>query len=110
MYSRRVEIDLPALDVPNGFDLIEGDWVSPNGRGKNADVIFKLTKRVQSFKDFGAELLITFSNPGDGIQSMSVEKGSEFRSPYSAPDSGFTPSLSLQKGNSKDRGQIRIER
>ncbi|HSS96030.1 MAG TPA: hypothetical protein VLK33_03330 [Terriglobales bacterium] len=105
MYARHAHVDLPVLDQPAGFDLAEGDWVSPNGRGKTADLVFKLTKRVESFKSFGAELLITFSNPGDGIQFMPTEKGSDLRSPYSAPNSAFTPSLSLQQGNSKERGR-----
>src|ERR1700726_1377006 len=30
MYARHVEVQLPAIDAPGGFDLVECDWVSPN--------------------------------------------------------------------------------
>jgi hypothetical protein len=106
MYARRQETDIPSLSESAGFDLIEADWVVPHGRGKSSDFVFKITKHVNSFSDFGAEMLISFSNPADGIALMPVdtEGGSELRSSHSAPSVGYTSSLSLLQGNSKGGG------
>ena len=38
MYVKRVEMSIPKLEKPIGFDLMEGDWVSPYGTGKHTDV------------------------------------------------------------------------
>lgn len=107
MYARRLETDIPLLDDPVGFDLIESDWVAPYGHGKSSDIIFRLIKRVVTFDDFGAELRISFSNKGDGIIPMSadVQGGSELCSPQEGPDKGYGETLSLLQGNSKERGQ-----
>jgi hypothetical protein len=107
MYARRVETQIPALDAPIGFDLIESDWVAPNGHGKVSDLVFKVTKRVISFHDFGAELLLTFFNKGDGIKTMLPDKigVSQLRSPHIGPEVGYAPSLSLLQGNFKERGE-----
>jgi hypothetical protein len=107
MYAKfKFQTDLP-VEGPVGFDLIAGDWVTPYGRGKSADVFFKVTKRVTSFHDFGAELLITFPKPGDGILEMTdTSKGaSRLRSAHGAPDKDYTSSLSLLQGNSPERGE-----
>jgi hypothetical protein len=102
MYARMVEADLPNTDEAIGYDLIEGDWVAPHGRGKVGDFVFKLTKRVASYKDYGAELRITFSNKKDGIQGFTAppKKGSELRSPHQAPEIGYEAALSLLQGSS----------
>jgi hypothetical protein len=107
MYARRLETEIPVLDDSVGFDLMEADWVAPHGRGKSNDFLFKVTKRVVSFNDFGAELLLTFPNSGDGISMMpaDIHGGSELRSSHEAPAAGYGPSLSSLQGNSKERGQ-----
>jgi hypothetical protein len=107
MYARREEIEMPTLGAPAGFDLAEGDWVAPNGHGKVSDLVFKVDKRVRSFHDFGSELLLTFSNNGDGIQAMPPDKtgGSELRSPRTGPELGYSSLLSLLQGNSKEHGE-----
>jgi hypothetical protein len=103
MYARMVETDLPLADEPIGYDLVEADWVAPHGRGKVGDFVFKLTKRVVSYKDYGAELQITFLNKQDGIQGFNAppKKGSELRSPHQAPEQGYEPSMSLRQGSSE---------
>jgi hypothetical protein len=101
------DTELPSNDEPVGFDLEESDWLPPFGHGKSADFVFKLTKRVSSFHDFGAELLLTFANKGDGIQGMvdNSKGASRLRSAHEAPDTGYAPSLSLLQGNSIERGE-----
>jgi len=109
MYARsQFETQLPVADEPTGFDLEIGDWVVPRGRGTHGDMIFKLTKRVVSFHDFGAELLLTFPNAQDGIQSMPIDTTlgySELRSAQAAPIQGYASSLSLLQGNSPQGGE-----
>lgn len=107
MYARRVEVQLPVLDKPLGFDLEAADWVAPYGTGRNSDFIFKLTKRVGSGDDYDAELALTFSSKADGIQAMpSAEDGlSELRSPHQAPESDYEPSLALARGSSDQKGE-----
>jgi hypothetical protein len=107
MYARRIEREIPLANEKVGFDLMDADWVAPHGRGKSGDILFKVTKRVISFDDFGAELLLSFPNDGDGIALMSADNqgGSELRSSHEAPGGGYDPSLSLLQGNSKDRGR-----
>jgi hypothetical protein len=110
MYARfKFEAELPAAEQPVGFDLERCDWVTPHGRGVNNDVVFKLTKRVVSFHDFGAELLLTFSNEGDGIQKMIVDDPklglSQLRSAREAPEEAYAASLTLLQGNSEQGGQ-----
>ena len=103
MFARLVETDVPVADEPVGYDLAEGDWVAPHGRGKVSDFVFKVTKRVASYKDYGGELLLTFSNKFDGIQDFTAppKKGSELRSPHQAPENGYIGSLSLLRGSSE---------
>jgi hypothetical protein len=111
MYARfKFETDLPT-DAPVGFDLVESDWVDPYGHGKRGDLILKVTKRVASFHDFGAELLLSFPNNGDGIQeTIDTSNGaSRLRSPQQAPDTGYGPTLSLLQGNSKERGEYGVK-
>ena len=109
MYARfKFDTELPIRDGRAGFDLEECDWVAPHGRGKSSDFVFQLTKRVASFHDFGAELLLTFSNKGDGIQEMPIDNSfgvSNLRSPHNAPDQGYGGFLSLLQGNSAERGE-----
>jgi hypothetical protein len=106
MYARHIETQIPALDAAVGFDLLESDWVAPSGHGKVSDLIFKVSKRVASFHDFGSELQLTFANNGDGVQAMPPDKsGSELRSPHSGPELGYGASISLLQGNSKEHGE-----
>jgi hypothetical protein len=105
MYARRLEQEVPVLDEAVGFDLLKADWIPPYGRGQSSDILFKLTKRVESFHNFGAELLVNFPKNGDGISEMpDARSGSELRSAHTAPEEGYAPSLSLLQGNSKERG------
>lgn len=94
MYAKWLNTHVPVLDKPMGFDLMVGDWVTPNGRGKDADVIFTahLDKRAED--DFDYKLVVSFPNPGDGIQPFIVpeaEKTSTLRSPQMAAEDGYKP-------------------
>lgn len=93
MYARDMRIDIPELGKPIGFDLVEADWVAPYGRGKVGDFVFSLTQKYRNWNDFEATMNITFSNPGDGIQSVTgppeTYNGSELRLSRCAPADGY---------------------
>jgi hypothetical protein len=109
MYARfKFTTQIPMLDQPIGFDLIEADWVAPYGRGKSSDLVFGIFKRVASFNDFGAELTVSFPNKGDGIQEMRIDGGatsSELRSAQIAPHQDYIDRLAFRQGNSLDGGK-----
>jgi hypothetical protein len=95
MYAKRVNLGLPVLGKPVGFDLTAGDYVAPHGKGNAPDLIFTgtLDKRAENDSDY--ELTVGFPNPGDGIQEFRVPflltEGSELRSPHEAPVDGYQP-------------------
>jgi hypothetical protein len=94
MYARDTEmsgLELPAIGLPIGFDLIEYDWVAPYGLGKAADIIFKLDKKIKQDNDFDCILTMTFSNKLDGILLVKENRtsGSVFKLPRNAPKKGY---------------------
>jgi len=91
MYARRLQTEVPMLDQPVGFDLMEGDWVAPYGKGKQDDFIFALKRRFVNRRDYEAIVTLTFSNRADGLHAVKTqtEYGSELRLPRIAPESGY---------------------
>ncbi len=116
MYARRMgditkPLLIPAVGQPIGFDLVAGDWVAPHGQGSTADFIFTLKENVPYVsvdKPFGATLRISFSNKGDGIQSVLVpiNKGSELRLPRYAPEEGYESTLVKEIGRAAEGNAI----
>lgn len=103
MYGMKVgdmptPLELPVKDKPVGFDLMKGDWVAPYGSGVTADLVFTLAERVpftEVVKPFASTLIVSFSNPLDGIQSVLAPRyrGSELRLPRFAPEAGYLAKL-----------------
>lgn len=93
------ELVVPRENDPCGFDFEVGDWVTPRGKGKHADIIFNITGNYTSYKEFDAALEITFPNEGDGLARFEGEQniGSELNSGYHAPESEYMPELKLAK-------------
>lgn len=94
MYAKWVNTHVPVLDKPVGFDLMAGDWVAPNGKGKDTDILFNAHLDQRTENDFDYKLVVSFPNKGDGIQVFTVpenEKGSDLRSPQEAPEAGYEP-------------------
>jgi hypothetical protein len=96
MYARKVQIEIPETNKPIGFDLAESDWVSPYGKGKQADFIFQADRRWVSRKDFDCTTKLTFSKAGDGLIPISIplDQGSELRMSAIAPTNGYLPEIS----------------
>jgi hypothetical protein len=114
MYGRRVGelpalLEIPLRDNPCGYDLIAGDWVKPYGKGSRSDIIFTLNE-IKPIRDvmqaFEYRLEITFSNKGDGLQSVLVpllpHEGSELRLPRFAPETGYESKIVKQIGRPVD--------
>ncbi|MDA3799120.1 MAG: hypothetical protein PF692_08580 [Kiritimatiellae bacterium] len=99
-YFRRVmPFSVPAYEKDIGFDLEEGDWVSPYGKGQRSDLILRLTRRFVSSKDYDITLAISFSNDGDGLQEYLFDEYdlSEFKWPYMAPTNGYIKEVMLEQ-------------
>lgn len=100
MYAKSaINLKLPVLNKPNGYDLMAGDWVAPYGRGISADIIFTKEYAEKSPSDYFSKITVGFSNTGDGIQEFTVPialKGSELRSPHEAPADGYQPELARE--------------
>ena len=108
MYFGRLRgLEIPYKDKPIGLDLVKGDWVAPYGKGETADFLVQYetapekivtnwwgdVPRPRPLRD--EKLTITFSNDGDGIQSVIVPRKnrSELRLPREAPLAGYSPRL-----------------
>ena len=96
-------IEGPAGTVTVAWDLEEGDWVKPDGKGEIADFIFTIHRPARKvyLDSWGHEhikgrttLKVTVSNDGDGFIPYPVPK--EDRNggpwlPYLAPEDGYGP-------------------
>jgi hypothetical protein len=92
MYARIMRKGLPPNVERVGFDLVEGDFTPPNGRGKVADLIFTPVVEDRGRNDYDLKINVTFSSAKDGITQFAVLpplRGSVLRSPHQAPDSGY---------------------
>ena len=98
MYAENINIDIPATNTPVGFDLEAGDWVAPYGKGTASDFVFQITEKVpfvRGNQPYDVTNTLSFSNKGDGIQSVLVPQnaGSALRLPRYAPETGYQPTL-----------------
>jgi len=101
MYARNMgalgaNLTLPAKNIPIGFDLEAADFVAPYGKGTVSDLIFTLTEKVPFVnysQPFDISLNLSFSNKGDGIQSVIVPPNQGKVMPRYAPDSGYKATL-----------------
>lgn len=96
MYAKWVNSNPPILSQPIGYDLMIGDWVAPNGKGINTDIIFTKIAYRKSGADYEYKVTVNFKNTGDGIQAYTIpasEQGSGLQSPYEAPIDGYQSQL-----------------
>lgn len=112
MYAQQARIEVPEIDKPVGFDLIEGDWVAPYGRGKQSDFIFQGQRRFVSWQDFDSSFKLTFPDPGDGLVpiNMPLDQGNVLRLPALAPENAYVPQLSQQLGDTPAKGWEKSEK
>jgi len=92
MYSKGTGyIKVPVQNQPVGYDLVEGDWVEPYGKGKIKDFILDCDFIYIDNLHREASYKLTFSNTGDGFikYNPDPENHSEFKWPYTAPENGY---------------------
>lgn len=79
---------LPGIGKEYAMDLLEGDWLPPQGVGKIADCFFSVVGDRNSSK-----LVLRFPNPGDGMIRVERYPGGESRLgfPREAPAEGYLP-------------------
>lgn len=116
MFARKMGDVTTPLELPQnaqavGFDLMAGDWVAPHGKGSVADLVFTLKETIPYVRvedPFDVTLTISFSNKGDGIQSIlaPINKGSELRLPRFAPKDGYEQTLVKEIGRSTAKKPI----
>src|SRR5438132_7328912 len=82
---------MPLESMKSGFELIAAEWVAPYGRGKTADLNFRIDRSIRNDRDYSATLALTFSNNGDGIKAFQAppRAGSILKSPHVAPKDGY---------------------
>jgi hypothetical protein len=110
LYAKKVDVEIPALDKPCGYDLEAGDWVMPYGKGMKADFIFTLHQERRGLQDYDILGELTFKNPQDGlldVPELDVGKNSAFRWERQAPESGYETKFQLQNSWHGDKGITR---
>jgi hypothetical protein len=93
---RKVNLALPRLDEPVGFDLEIGDWVEPDGKGKIADIVLTGSGFYNSEVEYAFNMTAELPGELNGIQSFyypAQAPGRPIRSelppPPLAPESGY---------------------
>jgi hypothetical protein len=94
----------PVYGKAIGFDLVQGDWLPPYGKGIVADFNWTLDYDFSAKKQFKLRLTLSFKKQGDGIQYYKINalSGSDFKYPYEAPDYGYLTNLSFDQSAAKE--------
>lgn len=115
MYARWVrDATIPKEGASVGFDLQNGDWVAPYGKGEVVDIVFRLDRapsrvvpgRYGDTRLFDDRLTISFPNEDDGIQSVLLpHRGgrSNLRLPATAPENGYASNLVKRVAQEHDK-------
>ncbi len=106
MYVREIDVLIPVLDHPIGFDLKKGDWVSPYGGGVRSDFLISFSKERRAKNDYDLNITLGFLNQGDGIQEIEIEnpKNSNLRMPYEASLVGYQTNWISHAGQRPESG------
>jgi hypothetical protein len=113
MFAKRIELISPENGKKIGYDLKAGDWVSPHGKGKTADMFILSELSQRDSRDFDHTIIITFPNEHDGIKEIFYDTPSEFNSDYLAPEQGYQSSwiyIRSRKPNEGEKGNVNRNR
>ena len=98
MVRRHVVSYLPKLEEPIGFDLVEGDWVKPYGKGVLSDLTFLGRMDLRGVDDMYFRLQIEMTNGVDGVVDYTVADSlhamaSSLEPPQVPPATGFVKTI-----------------
>ncbi|GAK58182.1 hypothetical protein U27_05155 [Candidatus Vecturithrix granuli] len=63
MYYKQTDwIKVPVFGTPVGYDLLQGDWIAPYGKGQIKDFVVTMTCRHEGPTNSEARYVLTFSN------------------------------------------------
>jgi hypothetical protein len=118
MYAKYIKVQVPVLGSAIGFDLLECDWVSPYGRGRENDFIVNVTGYCHGATDREVNAHVAFTNAGDGLilHRIQVDEngnkvGCDYRWPYEAPVTGYVDQYDYKvKMRPSSEGRILPER
>jgi hypothetical protein len=96
MLTRTVEVPMPAYDTSIGFDLEQGEWVTPYGKGIHTDVAFEMADDYIDRNNQGQMFKLLFTNSVDGVVKKAKDTFSGFLSDYEAPLDGYQSELLSQ--------------
>jgi hypothetical protein len=90
---------IPARDLAFAYDFVIGDWIPPNGKGVNGDIVFQYSFQQEASGDSRRVIRITFTNPQDGLVIFDADQwhGSKLTSDYLAPESGYRPLFEMKR-------------
>lgn len=110
MYAKDACARMDVFAQRRGFDLVIGDWVAPFGAGQTNDFVFELRREVVGGGRTNEMLHLTFTNPGDGIQSYYVPGVGKPKLPMPAlaPMEGYRGSW--RTGDGLKAGEVGSER
>lgn len=101
MYARIAVVKVPVQNKPCGYDLKEGDWVAPWGKGLVSDFVFTMSWDFKDFVHQDNSMKLTFSNPLDGIQPANLRKEfshSAFIWDRQSPEAGYVGHYEMEFG------------
>lgn len=115
LYVKSVNLGVPEFNKSLGFDLKEGDWLAPYGKGVVSDLIFYAELNQRSSLDFAYKLTLTFPNEKDGIQPFTApySSGSRLSSSHLAPDNAYLQKweqFRVRQPGSGETNNITLER
>ena len=109
MFVRRIEwLEIPTLAVSIGFDLVDGAWVTPYGKGRHSDWVIVAKQEVRGRNDEDHSLEISFPGSDAGIQLIERpfrSRNCELRLPPEAPEAGYEAKLE-KKGFRRIDGKV----
>jgi hypothetical protein len=115
MYAKKLRgMPIPANGKELSYDLIQGDWLPPYGKGQTADILilvnyeFGGTLRYGRGRKLEASIRVSFPNKGDGyFRVLDLPgDGSVFHLPRYAPESGYTPILTLREYENDEENYV----
>lgn len=118
LYAKRFQTLAPVVGKEFSYDCEIGDWVTPYGKGKISDLIFKASaiRNANRYSDYHHELSVRFSRKYDGFVKFDQSKIPELKSPHQAPGNAViykpswtyfkkrTANTKVETNNEPDRG------